>query len=124
MIEKEEKKNTAKTRTEAKLDEAKSRVEQLPDEIFLPETFEETRDGTKVPSHKTETIVQDDFDDEEDLLIDLEMNSQEKKSDQDRFQNLEWIENRRLYLQMQEEKMIRENEQKEGDRFSKCFVYI
>ena len=76
-----EKKNTAKTRNEAKLDAAKSRVEQLPDEIFLPEINEQLRDVTKVSSHKTEPRIQDDLDDDEDLIIDQEMNSSERKSE-------------------------------------------
>ena len=61
-------------RNEAKLDSANPRVEKLPDEIFLPEITEHKKDGTVV----IEAVIEDDFDDEDNLLSDLEMISSER----------------------------------------------
>ena len=43
----------------------------------MPEINEHKKDGTIVPNYKTEAVGEVDYDDEDDLLIDLDMISSE-----------------------------------------------
>ena len=120
-LERQDIPNTVKTqRDDSKREAAKPRIEKLPEEIFLPDDANAKKGSKKKAEHQADNQNEGQESRSGPLNIDPETIAWERQEEQERLQNMDWIENRRwLYLAMQEQKVKQVNEYSTDDTFSK-----